>query len=62
MSDPKVFDELSYLREEVRPAKAPRIARIEKELFQINKKTFIINAKDSIFSNIEKVLHRYFRR
>lgn len=45
-----------------RHAKAPRIIRIEKELFQINNKTFIINAKDSIFSNLEKVLQRYFRR
>jgi hypothetical protein len=46
----------------IRHAKAPRIIRMEKELFQINNKIFIINAKDSIFSNLEKVLHRYFRR
>ena len=46
----------------LRHAKAPRITRMEKELFQINKKTFIINAKDSIFRNLEKILHQYFRR
>jgi len=39
----------------------PRLERIEKELFQIWNKTFIINAKDSIAGNIEKVLSRYFR-
>jgi len=40
----------------------PKIARIEKELFQIWDKIFIINAKDSITANIEKVLSWYFRR
>jgi len=39
----------------------PRIERIEKELFQIWNKTFIINAKDSIAGNIEKILSMYFR-
>ncbi len=38
------------------------IARMEKELFHINDKIFIINAKDNIVSNIEKVLSWYFRR
>jgi len=40
----------------------PKITRLEKELFQIRDKMFIINAKDSIPSNIEKVLSWYFRR
>ena len=41
---------------------APVVCRMEKELFQIGDRIFIINAKDSIVQNIEKVLHRYFRR
>ena len=40
----------------------PRVVRIEKELFEIRDKVFIINAKDSIAVNIETVLSRYFRR
>ncbi len=40
----------------------PEVMRIEKELFQIWDKMFIINAKDSIPHNIEKVLSWYFRR
>jgi hypothetical protein len=39
-----------------------KVTRIEKELFQIWDKMFIINAKDSIAANIEKVLSWYFRR
>jgi len=44
-----------------RYAEPPRVSRIEKELFQIWDNVFIINAKDSITANIEKVLIRYFR-
>ncbi|OGW38165.1 MAG: hypothetical protein A2Y97_01585 [Nitrospirae bacterium RBG_13_39_12] len=40
----------------------PKVTRIEKELFQILDRIFIINAKDSITANIEKVLSCYFRR
>jgi hypothetical protein len=40
----------------------PEILRIEKELFQISGKVFIINARESIISNIGKVLSFYFRR
>lgn len=40
----------------------PEIMRMEKELFQIWDKIFIINAKAGISANIEKVLCRYFRR
>jgi hypothetical protein len=39
-----------------------KVTRIEKELFQIWDRMFIINAKDSIAANIEKVLSWYFRR
>ncbi len=39
----------------------PKAVRMEKELFQIWNKMFIINAKDSITANIEKVLVRFFR-
>lgn len=44
-----------------RPDEPPPVRRIEKELFQIQDKIFIINAKDSIVNNIEKVLSGYFR-
>jgi len=40
----------------------PAVTRMEKELFQIDKRIFIINAKDSVSSNLEKVLNSYFRR
>lgn len=40
----------------------PPVERMEKELFQIQDRIFIINAKDSIAANIEKVLIWYFRR
>jgi hypothetical protein len=45
-----------------RYAEPPKVLRMEKELFQIRDKIFIINAKDNIVANIEKVLSRYFRR
>ena len=40
----------------------PAVARMEKELFQIDNRIFIINASDSIERNLEKVLNSYFRR
>ncbi len=40
----------------------PQVLRMEKELFQMLDRIFIINAKDSIVNNIEKVLSWYFRR
>lgn len=39
----------------------PEIRRIEKELFHIENKIYIINAKGSIINNIERVLGSYFR-
>jgi hypothetical protein len=44
-----------------RYADPPEIMRMEKELFQIWHKIFIINAKDSISNNLEKVLSWYYR-
>ena len=46
---------------------SPEVKRMEKELFEIEgsgaglPRMFIVNAKDSIEGNIEKVLARYFR-
>jgi hypothetical protein len=45
-----------------RHASPPKVLRMEKELFQISYRIFIINSKDSITANIEKVLSAYFRR
>lgn len=38
------------------------VERIEKELFHIQNKIFIINARESIAGNIEKVINCFFRR
>lgn len=49
----------------LRFSEPPEVIRMERELFEIQTerpKIFIINAKDSIINNIEKVLARYFRR
>lgn len=49
----------------IRFSEPPEVNRIERELFKIETKMpkiFIINAKDSIVNNIEKVLSIYFRR
>jgi len=40
----------------------PEVMRIEKELFQIRDRIFIINSKDSIVRNLETALNRYLRR
>jgi len=40
----------------------PEVKRMEKELFKIENRIFIINAKDNVVSNIERVLDRYFRK
>lgn len=56
---PMFEDELS-----MRFAEPPEVKRMEKELFEVGAerpKIFIINAKDSIINNIERVLARYFR-
>lgn len=45
-----------------RTTEPPEIARMEKELFHVRNSVFIMNAKDSIAGNIEKILIWYFRR
>ena len=48
----------------MRFSKPPEVFRIEKELFGIKTerpRVFIINAKESVIKNIERVLIRYFR-
>lgn len=40
----------------------PAVTRMEKELFQLDNRIFIINARDGIERNLEKVLNSYFRR
>lgn len=52
-----MFEEESGKRHDV----PPPARRMEKELFQIGDRIFIMNAKDSIPANIEKVLSRFFR-
>jgi hypothetical protein len=38
------------------------VERIERELFQINGRIFILNAKEDMFQNIQKALYWYYRR
>ena len=38
------------------------VVRLEKELFHISHRIYIINAKDSIAGNMQNVLGRYFRK
>jgi len=53
-----MFDEELKRRHE----SPPKVVRMEKELFQTGDRIFIINAKDSIAANIEKVMSWYFRK
>jgi hypothetical protein len=41
--------------------KPPPVVRIERELFHIQDRIFIVNAKESIGRNIEKVVARFFQ-
>jgi hypothetical protein len=45
-----------------RSAYPPPVTRLERELFQIQNRIFIVNAKESIIGNIEKVLSRHYQR
>ncbi len=45
-----------------RATSTPEVMRIEKELFQIRDRIFIINSKDSIVRNLETALNWYLRR
>jgi hypothetical protein len=40
----------------------PDVIRMERELFQINNRIFIVNAKESIIGNIEKVTSWYYQK
>ncbi len=40
----------------------PAVIRIERELFEIDNRIFIINAKESIVRNIEKVMYRHYKQ
>jgi hypothetical protein len=39
----------------------PAVKRVERELFSIQDRIFIVNAKESIGRNIEKVIARFFQ-
>lgn len=39
----------------------PPVLRVERELFQINDRIFIVNAKESIVGNLERVSGEYYR-
>ena len=60
----RMKDKIVFMFEEElkkRYAEPTKVLRMEKELFRIWDKIFIINAKDNIAANIERVLTRYFR-
>ena len=44
-----------------RHSSPPEVARMERELFHIQNRIFIVNAKESIIRNIERVLYRYYK-
>jgi hypothetical protein len=47
---------------EKRYDRPPKVLRMERELFQIRDRIFIINAKESILRNIETVIGWYYRK
>ncbi len=40
----------------------PAVRRMERELFQINDRIFIVNAKESLLQNFEKVMSWYYQK
>jgi hypothetical protein len=40
----------------------PEVLRLERELFQIEDRIFIVNAKESLIQNIEKVVSRFLKK
>jgi hypothetical protein len=44
-----------------RSKEPPSVVRVERELFSIRDRIFIVNAKESIIRNLEKVVNSYFR-
>ncbi|MBI5205768.1 MAG: hypothetical protein HZA11_12715 [Nitrospirae bacterium] len=62
MAEDKDNEEIQKLRNEIkRLPSPPPVLRLEKELFQIWNRTFIINTRDSIINNTGKTLSCYFR-
>ena len=59
---PMFEEELKSRHRQPSKVRAPEVRRMEKELFQISDKVFIINAKGGIANNIEKALSWYFYR
>ena len=45
-----------------RSAAPPAVERMERELFQIQDRIFVINAKEDVVTNIQKVLYRYYKK
>ncbi len=45
-----------------RLTEAPPIVRIERELFGIENRIFIVNAKEDIVGNISRILYSYYRK
>ncbi len=43
-------------------ADPPEVRRMERELFQINNRIFIVNAKESILQNFEKVMSWFYQK
>ncbi len=39
----------------------PAVTRIERELFEVRNRIFIVNAKEDITRNLERVLYRYYK-
>lgn len=52
-----MFEAALRKRSEQQP---PPVLRMERELFQIRDRIFIVNAKESIIGNLEKVIARYY--
>jgi len=44
-----------------RHSSPPGVTRMERELFQIQNRVFVINAKEDIVRNLEKVLYQYYK-
>lgn len=45
-----------------RRAEPPAVVRIERELFEVGNRIFIVNAKEDIVRNLEQALYRYYKK
>jgi len=43
-------------------ADPPQVARLQRELFHVRDRVFIINAKENLVQNIEEAMRRYFQK